>query len=178
MKNLVVARKYAQALFAEVQSKNELQAVQQGLEEFVRVARFKAELKQVLAHPFIDLAEKKNVIHAVLGGSAMPVLEKFLMLLVSRRRLDQLYPIALEFKTLVGLWMKVQSLSVTTAFALSDTQQKLLQEKLEKWCSSKVHMDVQVDESLIGGLVVQSRDYVLDQSLKGQLKKLEQQLTA
>jgi F0F1-type ATP synthase delta subunit len=39
-------------------------------------------------------------------------------------------------------------------------------------------MDVQVDSSLIGGLVIQTRDHVLDQSLKGQLKKLQQQLTA
>lgn len=178
MKDTVVAIKYAKALFAEAQSKNELRAAQQGLEEFVRVSRIKASLKQILSHPGISLSEKKSVIHSSLGEYKTPLLERFLELLVSRRRLELLFLITLEFQELVDRSQNVQSLKVKSAFPMSDAQQKDLQSKLEKWLSSNVRMEIQVDPSLIGGLVIQTRDHVLDQSLKGQLKKIEQQLTA
>jgi F-type H+-transporting ATPase subunit delta len=173
MKDIVVAKKYAHALFAEAQAKNELRAAQQGLEEFVRIARLRGSLKQILAHPFIAVDEKKRIIHSALGEYATPLLERFLALLVSKRRLDLLFLIALEFQNEVDRFTNVQSLRVKAAFPMSESQQKALQAKLEKWLSSKVRMEVQVDSSLIGGLLIQTRDYVLDQSLKGQLKKLE-----
>lgn len=178
MKDTVVAIKYAKALFAQAQAKNELRAAQQGLEEFVRVSRIKPSLKQILMHPGITADEKRRVTHSALGEYVTPMLEVFFELLVTRRRLDLLTLISLEFHDLVDQSMGVQSLKVKTAFALGDAQQKELQAKLEKWLSSKVRMDIQVDPSLIGGLIIQTRDHVLDQSLKGQLKKLEQLLTA
>lgn len=178
MKEIVIAKKYAQALFAEAQAKNELRAAQQGLEEFLRVARLKGSLKQVLAHPFIAPAEKKKMIHSALGEFSTPLLERFLELLVSKRRLDLLFLIALEFQEAVDRFQQVQSLKVRAAYPINEAQQKDLQVKLEKWLKSKVRMDVQVDPSLIGGLVIQTRDHVLDQSVKGQLKKLQQQLVS
>jgi len=176
MKDLVVAKKYAHALFAEAQAKNELRAAQQGLEEFVRVAKLRASVRQVLAHPFISVDEKTRMIHSALGEFATPLLERFLMLLIAKRRLDLIFAIAQEFEAEVDRFMNVQSLRVRTAFAMSETQQKQLQGKLEAWLGSKVRMDVQVDATLIGGLIIQTRDQVLDQSLKGQLTKLRHQL--
>ncbi len=178
MKDTVVAIKYAKALFAEAQAKNELRAAQQGLEEFIRVSRLRVSLKQILLHPGISQDEKTKVIHSTLGEYKTPLLERFLSLLVSRRRLDLVFIIALEFQELVDKSLNMQSLKVKTAFPLGEAQQKDLQAKLETWLSSKVRMDVQVDPSLIGGLIIQTRDHVLDQSIKGQLKKIEQELTA
>jgi len=178
MKEIAFARKYAHALFAEAQAKNELRAAQQGLEEFIRVARLRGSLKGILSHPFIAPDEKKRMIRSALGEYATPLLERFVLLLVARRRLDLLFIIALEFQNEVDRFENVQSLHIKTAFAMSEPQQKQLQARLESWLKSKVRMDIQVDPQLIGGLVIQTRDYVLDQSLKGQLTKLQRQLTA
>ena len=178
MKEIAVAKKYAHALFVEAQAKNELRAAQQGLEEFIRVARLRGSLKGILSHPFISPDEKKRMIHSALGEYSTPLLERFLLLLVTRRRLDLLFVIALEFQNEVDRFTNVQSLQIKTAFPMSEPQQKQLQAMLETWLKSKVRMNVQVDPQLIGGLVIQTRDYVLDQSLKGQLKKLENAITA
>src|SRR5258708_29961009 len=164
MKEIAVAKKYAHALFAEAQAKNELRAAQQGLDEFIRIAPLRVSLKAILSPPFIAPAEKKRMIHAALGEYATPLLERFLQLLVSRRRLDLLFLIAMEFQEEVDRFMNVQSLRVETAFPMSEAQQKELQGKLEKWLKSKVRMTVHVDPSLIGGLLIQTRDHVLDQS--------------
>src|SRR6266480_6720940 len=156
MKDSVVAKKYAHALFAEAQAKNELRAAQQGLDEFIRIARLRGSLKAILSHPFISPEEKKRMIRSALGEYATPLLERFLQLLVSRHRLDLLFAIALEFQDKVDRFMNVQSLHVKSAFAMSEVQQKELQGKLEKWLKSKVRMQVHVDPALIGGLLVQT----------------------
>src|SRR5258706_1913986 len=98
MKDFVVAQKYAHAFFAEAQAKNELRACQQGLEEFVRVATLRGSLSKVLSHPFISVDEKNRMIHSTLGEYSTPLLERFLSLLVKKRRLDLLFPIAQEFQ--------------------------------------------------------------------------------
>jgi F-type H+-transporting ATPase subunit delta len=178
LKDLVVAQKYAHALFAEAQAKNELLASQQGLEEFIRVAGLRGALIQILSHPFISIEEKRRMIHSVLGDRATPLLERFFLLLVEKHRLSLLLAIGQDFQAEVDRFENVQALKVRTAFPMPEAQQEQLKEKLEAWLKSKVRMDVQVDTSLIGGLVIQTRDHVLDQSLKGQLQKLQQQLTA
>jgi F-type H+-transporting ATPase subunit delta len=176
MKDIAVAKKYAYALFAEAQAKNELRAAQQGVEEFVRVAQLRESLKQALLHPFIGVEEKKRMIHSALGEYATPLLERFFYLLVAKRRLDLLFVVALEFQEQVDRFMNIRSLRVKTAFPMPETQKKDLQAQLEKWMKSKVRMDVQVDPQLIGGVLIQAPEYVLDQSTKGQLKKLQKQL--
>src|SRR5271157_3978392 len=154
MKDLVVAQKYAHALFAEAQAKNKLRSCQEGLEEFVRVARLRGSLIQVLSHPFIARDEKKRLIHASLGEYAMELLERFFLLLVEKHRLNLLFVIGQEFQAEVDRYHNVQALNVRSAFPLPDSQQKELQGRLEAWLKSKVRMDVQTDPSLIGGLVI------------------------
>jgi F-type H+-transporting ATPase subunit delta len=178
MKDSGIAKKYARALFAEAQAKNQLLACQQGLEEMVRVARLRKSLKEVLAHPFISSEEKERMIHSALGEYATPLLERFFSLLVKKRRFATLFQIAQDFQEEVDRFQNVQPLRVRSAFPVPEAQQKQLKERLEKWLKSKVRMDIQVDPALIGGLIIQTRDHILDQSLKGQLKKLERQLTA
>jgi F-type H+-transporting ATPase subunit delta len=178
MQDTVAARKYAKSLFAEAQAKNQLLACQQGLEEIVRVCRLRRSLKEILVHPFIPSQEKQRMIHSALGEYSTPLLEQFLFLLVRKRRFELLFLIAQEFQEEVDRFHNIQPLRVRVAFSMSEANQKHLKEHLEKWLGSKVRMDVEVDPALIGGLVIQTKDQVLDQSLRGQLKRLQAQLTA
>jgi F-type H+-transporting ATPase subunit delta len=176
MKDLVIARKYAKSLFAEAQAKNELRHCHQGLEAFVRVAKLRGALQRILSHPFVPVEDKKSLIHAVLGEAATPLLERFLLLLVVRKRLDLIFQIAEAFQEEVDLSQNVQALLVRSAIPMTEAQRKSMQERLEAWLKSKVRMDLQVDAKLIGGVVVQSRDYVVDRSLRGQLDRLRREL--
>jgi len=178
MQDTVAARKYAQSLFSIAQAKNEILACQQGLQEMARVTKLRASLNEVLAHPFIGSDEKKKILHSALGEYATPLLERFFLLLVEKRRIS-LFPLIAElFQDEVDRFQNVQPLKVRTAFALSEAQRQQLQAKLEGWLKSKVRMDIQMDPQLIGGLTIQTRDQILDQSLRGQLKRLQAQLSA
>jgi F-type H+-transporting ATPase subunit delta len=174
MKDSVAAGKYAHALFAEAQSKNEVRACQQGLEEISRIVRSRDSLRRILIHPFITPAEKQKLTHSALGEYHTPLLERFMEMIIRRRRFDLLPLIVDEFQEAVDRSQGVQALKVKVAYPLNDSQQKTLQQKLETWLKSKVRMQVTVEPDLIGGVVVQTRDRELDQSVRTQLKRLKQ----
>jgi F-type H+-transporting ATPase subunit delta len=173
MKDTVAARKYAQALFAKAQSSNQLLACQQGLEEISRRIAERDSLRRILIQPFIASAEKQQLIHSALGEYATPLLERFLGLLVQKRRFDLLPVITELFQEEVDRSQNVQALHVRTAFPMSEAERATLQHKLEGWLKAKVRMDVVVEPELIGGVVVQTRDQIIDDSLRTQLRKLE-----
>lgn len=174
MKDTVTASKYAKALFAQAQSANQLLACQQGLAEILRITKSRSSLAQILGQPFISTAEKQKLVHAALGEFSTPLLERFLNLLVQRRRFDLLPVVVEQFQEEVDRAQKVQAVKVRAAYAMNDAQKKTLQQKLEGWLNTKVRMDVAVDPQLIGGLVIQTRDRELDQSVRTQLKKLKE----
>ena len=176
MKDTVTAHKYAQALFSQGLALKQILACQQGLEEMVRRKGFYESLRKILGHPFIPMSEKQKLIHSALGEYATPLLERFLNLLVSRQRFDLLPIITQEFMDLVDRSNNTQALKVRSAYPMTEPQKKTLLQKLEKWLSSKVRMEVTTDPDLIGGLVIQTRDMECDQSLKTQLRRLKSQL--
>ena len=174
MKDTVAAQKYAKALFAQANVNKQIRACQQGLEEISRIVRARDSLRRILTQPFIAVAEKKNLLHSALGEYATPLLERFLNLLVQKRRFDLLPEIVRQFQAEVDQAENVQAVRVKAAYAMNDSQKKTLQQKLEKWLNAKVRMDVAVDPDLIGGLVIQTRDGEMDQSLKTQLQRLKE----
>jgi F-type H+-transporting ATPase subunit delta len=177
MKDTVAAGKYARALFAEAQAKNQVLACQQGLEEVSRIIRVRESLQRILVQPFITQGEKQKLIHSTLGEYATPLLERFLQMLVERDRFALLSVIVDEFQAEVDRAQNVQPLKVRVAYPMNEAQQKTLQTKLEAWLKSKVRMEVAVEPELIGGLIIQTRDHELDQSVRTKLKKLKEAMS-
>jgi len=62
---------------------------------------------------------------------------------------------------------------VTAARALTSDQQAAVAEAIRKAVGSKVSINVKVDPSLLGGLVVQVGSRMIDSSLKTKLQKLQ-----
>src|SRR3982750_1150529 len=109
MKDTVAATKYAKALFAQAQATNQVLACQQGLHEIARIVKARDALRGILMQPFIAPAEKQKLIHSALGEYATPLLERFLNMLVQRRRFDLLPLIADDFQDEVDRSQNVQA---------------------------------------------------------------------
>lgn len=67
---------------------------------------------------------------------------------------------------------------MTSAFSLSDSQQKTLTDKLTTKLSRQVKLTVEIDESLLGGVVIRSGDMVIDGSVRGKLAKLAEAMNS
>ncbi len=173
MKNTSAARKYARALFNHAVEKQALRACQQGLEEVVRLCRLSQGIFKGMSHPFIGASEKRQVLSSVLGEHSTPLLQRFFAMLVERGRFNLVFAIKREFQDLVNRRERLEPVTIQSPFPVSAGEQKAVAQALEKWLGVHVKLTYQHDASLIGGWVVQTRDYVLDQSLKGQLQRLQ-----
>jgi F-type H+-transporting ATPase subunit delta len=176
LKDTVAARKYAKALFLQAQSTNQVLACQQGLDEVERIIGARESLRRILSHPFIVSQEKQKLIHSVLGEYATPLLERFLNLLIQKRRFDLLPVVVQEFRAEVDASQNIRSVAVATAYPMNEAQTHTIKQKLETWLHAKVRMNLVVNPELMGGLVIRTSDQECDQSLRTQLRRLQTQL--
>jgi F-type H+-transporting ATPase subunit delta len=68
---------------------------------------------------------------------------------------------------------KISTAKVTSALELTENEKALLKEKLEKTSGHKMIIDYVIDESILGGFIVEADGKVMDASLKKHLKEIK-----
>jgi F-type H+-transporting ATPase subunit delta len=97
----------------------------------------------------------------------------FLLLLVDKNRVTFLGQIVQAYGRLADEFSGVIRPVITTAFALDQAQVASIQAALEKKTGKKVVPQVVVDQTLLGGVVTQIGDTAFDNSVKTQLKRIQ-----
>ena len=171
-----VARRYAQALTEEAQSKGVLEDVDADVDLLAETLEGSRDLRLALASPVISHDKKRAVLEGVFGGKVSDLTRRFLGLLAAKDR-DGEIPVVLEaYRQLRDDRLGVVEASVKTAKPLAPEQMTKLQQSLEARAGKTVRMRYEIDPSLVGGLVVRLGDVVFDQSVKHQLEMLRDQL--
>ena len=173
----LVSNTYGQALF-------EL-AVEEGKEELFleevgtlkEILSENPDFNRLMNHPKILKEEKLAVLGQVFQGRISDELAGFLHLIVNKDRygdIDAILDYYIdEVKKLKGIGIAY----VTTAVALSEAKQKEVEEKLLSTTSYKqMEMHFQVDEELIGGMIIRIGDRVVDSSIQTKLFEIRRQL--
>ena len=173
----LVSTTYGEALF-------EL-AVEEGREEefLSEVAQLKSLLDEnpdfgkLMNHPKILKEEKLKVLEEVFGGRISKELLGFLHLVVSKDRYGDIDAILDFFISEVKKLKGIGIAYVTTAADLNEAKKKEIEAKLLATTSfQKMEMHYQVDEDLIGGMVIRIGDRVVDSSVRTKLVELQREL--
>ncbi|MDO4463564.1 MAG: ATP synthase F1 subunit delta [Bacillota bacterium] len=173
----LVSTTYGEALF-------EL-AVEEGREEefLSEVAQLKSLLDEnpdfgkLMNHPKILKEEKLKVLEEVFGGRISKELLGFLHLVVSKDRYGDIDAILDFFISEVKKLKGIGIAYVTTAADLNEAKKKEIEAKLLATTSfQKMEMHYQVDEDLIGGMVIRIGDRVVDSSVRTKLFELQREL--
>ncbi len=170
-----LARPYAAAVFKR--------SIQTGTTEkwskslaFVSAVLSDKEISAVVANPKVSRERLSALMLDICQGQVDKEGANFLKLLVQNNRLTLAPTIALQFEALKAESEGYVDVEVATAYAFSKEEQQSFTSTLEKTLSKKVHMNVTVDKSLIGGVVVRAGDRVIDGSIKGQLQHMQKTL--
>jgi len=102
--------------------------------------------------------------------------ENFVRLLVANRRLNLASLISEQFEQYRADEEGYVEVDVRTAFALDDAEGEHLATVLRQTLGKQPRLHVQVDESLIGGVLVKAGDRVIDASVRGQIQRLAKRL--
>lgn len=169
----VLAGRYAAALFQAASAKSEEQKVQADLGSAHKLL---LDAMSVLRHPRVPPASKKKLVHDALDGKVGPTTLRFLDLLVDKKRFDLMVMVSSIFAKLAADKRGSAKAHVRTAAPLSPDAQRELAAKLKNFTGKEIELDVKEDPELIGGIAVKIGDWVLDSSLRGQLRRLKESL--
>jgi F-type H+-transporting ATPase subunit delta len=98
--------------------------------------------------------------------------------MVRRGRIEQLPRVAAEFRRLDDRRQGITPATATSAVALTLPEVQALTARLEQMTGGRIALQTDVDESLIGGLVVRVGDRLIDGSVRGRLERLRNQLAS
>ena len=173
----VVARRYAQALMNLAAREKQIEAVAEGLDALGEALAADPRVGSFLAEPKVPPASKEAVMAEWLGGSGAPaLLTTFVRYLTRKRRTALLEEIRLVFHDLADELRGRAKADVTVAAALTPEQEKRLQARLETLTGKQVQLRVQVDASILGGVVARIGSTVWDGSLRNQLNEIQQSI--
>ena len=173
----VIDNRYAEALFQLSEEENITKEIYNELHDVVEVIKNNKELDNVLKSPLVAKNEKTQLIEALFNNKINNNLKNFLKILVEKGRISSLKSIELTFKELLNDKHNIIEGTVISAIALTEKQVKELEEKLSKKYNKNVTLENEVDQSILGGVLVRLGNTQIDGSVKTRLNNIKDQLT-
>lgn len=135
--------------------------------------RSKKKLRQALNSPVVDASQKVKALQALAKKAGLNALvSNFLALTAQNDRADLILPIIDNFEAIIRQAGGRQRAEVISARALSAAEQKKIQDVLQKKCGTDVELNLKLDPSLLGGLMIKIGSQLFDDSLDSKLRKL------
>ena len=173
----VIANRYAEALFQLSEEENISKEIYSELHDVVQLIKENKDLDNVFKSPLVAKNEKIDLIEALFNGKINNNLKNFLKILVEKGRISSLQSIELTFKELLNEKHNILEGTVISAIALTEKQVKELEEKLSKKYNKNVTLENEVDQSILGGVLVRLGNTQIDGSVKTRLNNIKDQLT-
>lgn len=166
--------RYATALFELAREQDTLAAVERDLTTLERLLAESAPLRQIVRSPVMTRAAQAAAMAELAGRAGLADLTtRFLGVLATNRRLAALADIIRDFRRLMAAHRGEIRAEVTAARPLDEQRVAALKAKLKAIVGREVTVDAQVDEALIGGLVVRIGSRMIDGSIATKLARLE-----
>jgi len=165
------ARVYAEALFDVAREKGKLDAIRDELGQFADAVEGDRDLQVFFFSPYFSSAEKAAGLKRAVSGADQELLN-FLELLIEKQRMPEVFRIRGQ---LDELWKKENrriEVTVTSAVELEPAVVEKVGEEIERQTGQKVELASRVDGEILGGIVLQVGNKVLDASIRARLEKL------
>ena len=177
MSSQAVARRYAVALADVVLSRGEAQEVREELAAWDALMRSNTQLLEVLRHPAITYEQKRGVLEELIRRAGpRPTTANFLKVLLQNGRLAELSEVSTQFAQELDRRSGIVTAQVTTARPLSADAQEALSARLGQLTGSRVRLQFEVDDELIGGVVTRIGSTLYDGSVRGRLQQMKQKM--
>ncbi len=169
-----IASRYATAIFELAKEDNALAALDTDIGALKAALTESADFRSLIASPVYSRDEQSGAIGALAEKMGLSgIVRNTLGLMASKRRLFVMPQLLEELTRLIAEERGEVTADVTAAKALTDAQEKQLVETLKARVGKDVKINMSVDESLIGGLVVKVGSRMIDTSIRSKLAALQ-----
>lgn len=169
------ARRYAEAAFEVAMRDGTLEAWRSELDLATSIVSDERAL-DVLANPAIPTEKRAAVVEDLLGRHISRPVLNLIQLMLRRGRIESLPRVAAEFRRLDDDRQGITHATAISAVPLEPDEIRALTARLEQSTGGRIALDVEVDPSLLGGIVVRVGDRMIDGSVRGRLERLRNRL--
>lgn len=172
-----VSRRYAKALLSLGQEDGQYDIYGDNLREFEAFCSTNTEFFKVICNHLFSVQDRSRILDFVLEKTLFAdTVKNFLRLLLDKNRMGALEEINIYYTKFTDEISNITRANVITAMPLKTEAVQKLENVLKGLTSKEVKLEVKEDKSLIGGLIVQIGDLLLDGSVKAQLEGLKESL--
>jgi F-type H+-transporting ATPase subunit delta len=169
-----VAQRYAGSLFDLALEAKSVAEVEKNLGEFEALFNESPELKRLIVSPVFSSGEQVKAITAILAKARIGgLVSNFLRLVAQNRRLFAVPAMIQSFRQIATAHRGEVAADVISAHALSAAQETELKATLKSVAGKDVTINVTIDPSILGGLIVKLGSRQIDTSLRTKLSSLK-----
>ena len=173
----IVASRYAEALFQVGEDSKSTEKLYNELKAVVDIINKNKEFANILKSPIVSKEDKKSLITNVFGAQLDKEMLNFMKILADKDRLSLISDIEESFKTLLNDKNNILEGVAITAVPMNEGEVNELQAKLSAKYNKTVVLQNEVDESILGGVLVRLGNEEIDGTVKNRLDKMKEQLS-
>lgn len=165
---------YARAILAVASAESNGAQIEDEIYRFSQVLQSSEELKSTLSDASIPSARRQQIVEDLLDGQATQATVALVSMIVAAGMGSDIKAIA---DRVIGLGAESRDKAVAEVYSvvdLSSDQQQRLAAALKSATGKDVEMKIIIDESVMGGLLVQIEDEVIDGTVRTRLKQLRE----
>ena len=167
-----LSSRYANALFKlSMENGNVNEYLDQA--SLLRDALLDAEYRRIVTHPHISQKEKREFFTNTFSGVINEDLFGFLQLVIAKNREVFLLPALNEFIDLINSYNRKTTANVRSGVMLTEDQMQTLKAMLSKKLNKHVDISLKVDPSIISGLYIHVDGFLIDRTVKKQLRDMK-----
>lgn len=151
-------------------ARGELDGVEDELFRFGRIVAGDAELSRILSDRAAPAAGKAELLDRLLAGRVSPITAMLLRNHLTGRAVGNAENVVQRLSEAASMRRGQSVARVSTAVALTDAQERRLGELLTRLYRRPIGLQVSVDPSVLGGLVIRVGDEVIDGSVAHRLE--------
>lgn len=171
-----VAKRYADAIYSMAKADKQVDDQLADLQSVEGVLDKNPDLKTALESPTVASQVKKKILKEVFTKEITPRTLHLLYVLVDKGREEYLSAIIEAYEELMRQAQGVVQCHVTAPRALTKKMQSGLEKNLKDYLGRDIELVAEVDENMLGGMVITVGDRVIDTSLDTQLLQIQERL--
>jgi F-type H+-transporting ATPase subunit delta len=170
-----IATVYGRSLYDAASDADKVDVVREQIGQLAEALENDRDLQVFLFSPYFSSEEKKEGLNKAISG-ADDLVSNFLELLVENHRMPALFRIRREVDRLWDAEHKRLPVEITSAVELDAKVIKQIGDRIAEQTGQQVELTASVDPDVLGGLVVQVGNTVLDASIRHRLEQLRKQV--
>jgi len=173
----ILAKRYGDAFFAYVKERCGLEKGVEDLWNVNRILLDNPDLDRFLLTPGIDRAEKSLLIDTVVKEGFSEEVRNFLKLLIEKGRFDKFSYIA-DYVRITYLRGGETNALLKVSYPLETETIRRIKDSIERKMNKKLHLYIELDPDLLGGIYAKIENISIDGSVKRRLEDMKAKLLA